>query len=114
MNRRGFTLIEVVIALAIAATAFVSIASVLRGGTRQHADAAGREHISVALAAKLSEILCKQESATQGTLARGVRWTVYKTPVLVADAQDLIRYEIVSDADPRIRFHAVVYEDVGR
>ena len=84
MNQRGFTLVEVVFALAIAAISFITIAGILRSN------------------------ITGQSRDVSGELQNGVRWYIYESPILVPGATGLVRYEIQTEDDPRIRFNVIL------
>ena len=114
MSRRGFTLIEVVIALAIAATAFVAIAASLRSGVQKRVQVAHHERISAELAAKLSQIICRQETATSGSLKGGSRWILRKSLVFIAGTGGLVQYEIGVQDEPGLNLRSILAADEGR
>ena len=110
MRRRGFTLVEVLIALSIAATAFVTLAAVLRGNVKNRLESQAHEHVSARLSAKLNEIICGVEAAISGELSAGLRWQAQSRPFDLPGTNGLTLHEIWREGNPDNRISVITYE----
>lgn len=103
MRNRAFTLIEVVIALGIAATALILLLSASRAAL-ERASRSRREALIEALAeSKLDQIRCLAETQTQGAFAElpDVGWSLAKAPSEIDGLKhvDRLTLQIMHTAD---------------
>jgi prepilin-type N-terminal cleavage/methylation domain-containing protein len=90
---QGFTLIEVMVALAIASGALVLILSANHSSLRRSEEAMADLRLTRALDSQLEACLSGSEPALQGELEGfpGWRWEVFRTPGLVGELRSLRR-----------------------
>jgi type II secretion system protein I len=96
-SEAGFTLLEVLVALAIAGGALVLVLSAVTSGFRQGAKARAKARLEAAAESKLSEWRVGAETETEGELAGfpGYRWRVTLESAPIANLAKLRRIVLV-------------------
>jgi type II secretion system protein I len=91
--RAGFTLMEVIVALGIAATALILLLSSNNESLRRSINTRQRETIEWLAESKLNELACGAETSRQGTFANqpGLTWEATLEPAAVPDVKGLQR-----------------------
>lgn len=95
MARReaGFTLIEVMVALAIAAGSLVLVLGANNANLRRSVEARGELRLSRAIESQFEACLLGAEVAVAGDIEGfvGWRWEIYRSPSLLAELKTLKR-----------------------
>jgi type II secretion system protein I len=91
--RPGFTLMEVIVALGIAATALILLLSSNNESLRRGINARQRETVEWLAESKLNELACGAETSRQGSFAGqpGLAWEASVEPAAVPDVKGLQR-----------------------
>jgi prepilin-type N-terminal cleavage/methylation domain-containing protein len=94
-NDRGFTMIEVLIALVIAASAMILVSAACRDGLNRSMRANRASEIDMICERKINEILTGLETATQGSVAGSERLS-WKLECEAIEVKDLEQVERIS------------------
>lgn len=99
-HRRGFTLVEVMVALGITAGAMILLLSVNRNALQRTLRAQDRIRLEHACESKLDSILCGSETALNGTLdaMTGYTWSVQQEPAGIDGLATLQRVTFIVNA----------------
>lgn len=117
---RGFTLIEVIVALAIAATALILIVSANQDAMRRGVASRRAETVERLVESKLDEIKCGLETRSSGDFEdmQGWSWSVRRRRAEIADLRSLDVltfkvYEPSSASEPYRVVEILIHRDMA-